>query len=121
MKDIEWWASSYKDICELPDDVRSDIGHALRLAQKGVRADYAERMKGNLSDVVEIKVDDDRGDSTYRATYTTKIGDVVYVLDSFTQKSTKSIATPQKDLDRIEQRLKAAREHYEEQQKRKKQ
>lgn len=58
----------------------------------GEQAAYAERMKGNLRDVIEIKVDDDRG----------------------------GIATPQKDLDRIEQRLKAARKHHEEQQKRNK-
>lgn len=44
--------------------------------------------------------------------YTTTIGDIVYVLDVFKKKAKKGIAPPQKDLDRIEQRLKAARENY---------
>ncbi len=38
-----------------------------------------------------------------------EIDDAVYVLDFFKKKSTKGVATPQVDLDRIETRLKYAR------------
>ena len=41
--------------------------------------------------------------------YTVKIDDDIYVLDFFQKKSKSGIATPQADLDRIEQRLKQAR------------
>jgi phage-related protein len=41
--------------------------------------------------------------------YTVKIDDDIYVLDFFQKKSKSGKATPQADLDRIEQRLKQAR------------
>jgi phage-related protein len=72
------------------------------------------RMKGNLRDVIEIAVDDDSGDRTYRTTCTIKIGQVVYVLHAFQKKATSGISTPKRELDLIEQRLKTARKHYEE-------
>ena len=45
---------------------------------------------------------------TFRAMYTTKIGESVFVLRVFKKKSTQGIATPQKDLDLIERCLKEA-------------
>jgi phage-related protein len=65
-------------------------------------------MKGNLREVTEIVSDYD-GDA-FRAMYTTRIGDEVYVLHTFQKKSKKGIATPQHELDVIESRLKAARQ-----------
>jgi phage-related protein len=46
-----------------------------------------------------------------------KIGDVIYVLDAFQKKSKKGDETPKRDLDRIRDRLKQAREHHAQQQK----
>jgi phage-related protein len=60
--------------------------------------------------VVEV-VEDFDGD-TYRAVYTIKFADVVYVLHSFQKKSKQGIATPKQDMDLIEARLKRAKEHY---------
>jgi len=101
-----------KDLRAMPHDVKDEIGHALRIAQQGGKTDYAHRMKGNLRPVTEIIVDEDS--DTYRAMYTTELPEVIYVLDAFKKKSKKGIATPKADLDRIEQRLKAARLHYKE-------
>jgi phage-related protein len=112
-KELVWIATSYKAVVAMPDEVQDAIGYALDLAQRGQKADYAEQMKGRLRDVIEIRADDDTGKSTYRCAYTVTLGDVVYVLDAFQKKSKKGIATPQMDLDRIEGRLKLAKEHYE--------
>jgi phage-related protein len=71
-------------------------------------------MKGKLRDVIEISVDDDSGDRTYRTTCTAKIGDIIYVLHAFQKKAKSGIATPKRELDMIERRLKTARKHYEE-------
>jgi phage-related protein len=60
--------------------------------------------------VIEIVSDHD-GD-TFRAMYTTRIGDEIYVLHAFQKKSKKGIATPQHELDMIESRLKAARQWH---------
>ena len=43
---------------------------------------------------------------TYRAAYTVKLGDVVYVLHAFQKKSKRGVKTPKRDLDRIKNRLK---------------
>jgi phage-related protein len=96
----------------MPDDVKDEVGHSLRIAQQGGRADNTSPMKGNLRTVSEIRVEEDSG--AYRVIYTTQFEDVIYVLDVFKKKSRKGIATPKSDLNRIEQRLKAARIDYEE-------
>jgi len=52
-------------------------------------------------------VADFRGD-TYRAVYTVRFEEAVYVLHAFQKKSRQGIATRQHDLKLIEQRLKEA-------------
>lgn len=104
----------------MPDEVQDAVGYALDLAQHGDQAGYARRMKGTLRDVIEIRTDDDARTSTFRATYTVELGDSVYVLDAFQKKSKKGIVTPHIDLKRIEGRLRQAREHHEEQQRKEK-
>jgi phage-related protein len=46
--------------------------------------------------------------STYRAVYTVKFTDIVYVLHAFQKKSRKGIATPQPEIELIRERLKLA-------------
>jgi phage-related protein len=53
---------------------------------------------------------------TYRAVYTVKFEDAVYVLHAFQKKSTKGIATPQREIDLIRRRLADAEQHYSERQ-----
>jgi hypothetical protein len=45
-KPIEWVASAKRDLKAMPEEVQDDVGYALDLAQRGLQADYAERMKG---------------------------------------------------------------------------
>ena len=61
--------------------------------------------------VLEI-VEDFDGD-TYRAVYTVKFEEIIYVLHAFQKKSKRGIATPKKDIDLIEARLNRAKKHYE--------
>jgi phage-related protein len=61
--------------------------------------------------VLEI-VDDYDGD-TYRAIYTVRFAQVVYVLHAFQKKSKHGIATPKAEIDMIERRLRRAKEDYE--------
>jgi phage-related protein len=44
--------------------------------------------------------------NAYRAVYTVRYVDAVYVLHAFQKKSKKGIATPQAEIDLIEKRLK---------------
>ena len=60
--------------------------------------------------VVEIVEDYDG--STFRAVYTVRFADVVYVLHAFQKKSKKGIETPKGDIDLIKRRLKLAEQDY---------
>ncbi|HXN11848.1 MAG TPA: type II toxin-antitoxin system RelE/ParE family toxin [Candidatus Acidoferrales bacterium] len=61
-----------------------------------------------MASVIEI-VEDYDGD-TYRALYTVKFAEAIYVLHAFQKKSKSGIATPKHDLDLIEEKLRRARE-----------
>ncbi len=109
-KEIRWIGSAKDDLSEMPVDVKYEVGSTLWAIQIGETPANTKSLKGSLRAVREIVVDDDGG--TYRTMYTTRIGDIVYVLDAFRKKSKRGIATPQRDLDRIEQRLKLAKRDY---------
>lgn len=103
-----WIASAKKDLEALPDDLRSVFGYALYLAQQGDSHSDAKALKSFGGGVLEI-VADHSGD-TYRAVYTVKYADAVYVLHVFQKKSKKGIATPKLDLELIKSRLKLVAE-----------
>ncbi len=94
----------------MPDEVIDVFGFALHLAQMGKKHDQAKPLKGfGGASVLEV-VEDHMGD-TYRAVYTVKIADKVYVLHCFQKKSTKGIETPKHEMDLIRERLRAAQTH----------
>ena len=106
-KPLEWIASSYKDLMALPSDVRRRFGYALSLAQIGDQDDAAKVLKGfGGAGVLEV-VEDDAG-GTYRAVYTVKFAEAMFVLHCFQKKSRRGIATPKEDMDIIRARLKVA-------------
>ena len=87
------------------------MGEALYRAQQGDEHPAAKALKGfGGRGVLEI-VDDHRGD-TYRAVYTVRFANVVYVLHVFQKKSKKGIATPRHEIELIRTRLKRAEDHY---------
>ena len=55
-----------------------------------------------------MEIQSDYATNTYRAVYTTKIGDVIYVLHAFQKKSKRGIETPRREINRIKGRLKTA-------------
>jgi phage-related protein len=97
--------SSRKDLRAFPRTVRNEIGQALFEAQLGDHPRNAKPLKG-LGGVLEIR-DNFEGD-TYRAVYTIRFEGVLYVLHAFQKKSTSGIATPQRHIDLIRQRLRDA-------------
>ncbi len=98
---------------DLSEDVRDIVGYALHIAQTGDKHDDAKVLKGfHGANVIEIIADDSAG--TYRAVYTVKFGDVIFVLHVFQKKSKSGIATPKRDMDLVENRLKQAEKIYKE-------
>ena len=57
-----------------------------------------------------IEIVEDYDGNTYRAVYTVRFAEAIYVLHAFQKKSKSGIATPKHDLDLIEERLKRAKE-----------
>jgi len=89
-----------------PSAVQDEVGYALYLAQRGEKHLSVKPLKGVGSGVLEI-VSDHRGD-TFRAVYTVRLADRIYVLHAFQKKSKHGIATPQVEIDLIRRRLKLA-------------
>ena len=112
VKTIVWIGSSRNDLKSFPVEVKDVVGYALYQAQVGRKAPSAKPLRGfGGAGVLEI-VEDHRTD-TYRAVYTVKFSELVYVLHAFQKKSKRGIATPKSDIDLIKKRLRMAEEDYE--------
>jgi phage-related protein len=89
------------------------LGFALYLAQQGKKHQNAKPLKGfSGAGVLEV-IEDCLGD-TFRAVYTVKIAENIYVLHCFQKKSKRGIETPKQEIDLIRNRLKMAQEHAKE-------
>lgn len=110
-KPIHFIASSLKDLRDMPPDVRGAFGRQLLDAQYGDTPAVAKSLKG-FGDASVVELIEDEGSSTYRAVYTVRFAEAVYVLHVFQKKSTKGIAAPKADVDLVKRRLKAAEGHY---------
>ncbi len=107
MKPLEWVGRSQDDLKEFPVAVRRDIGFALYFAQMGEKHPSAKPLKG-FGGAGVLEVVEDFDGNTYRAVYTVRFVDAVYVLHAFQKKSKKGIATPKQDIELIRKRLQIA-------------
>ena len=109
-KPVDWVGSSKKDFMGFPKEVRAEMGNAFGVAQFGGKHPSAKLLQGMGSGVLEVVEDFDG--NTYRAAYTVKFKELIYVLHAFQKKAKRGIATPKPDIDLIKQRLKAAVEDH---------
>lgn len=118
VKPLIWVGSSLKNLREFPDEVKDEIGFALYEAQCGLKPTAAKPLKSfGGAGVLEI-VSDYQSD-TFRAVYTVRLEERIYVLHAFQKKSKKGVATPKSEHELIKRRLRQAEElHKERQQKR---
>lgn len=110
-KPIYWIGSSLDDLREFPDEVRQEVGYALYVAQIGEKHFSAKPMEGFKGATV-LKIVEDHEGNTYRAVYTVKFEEALYVLHCFQKKSKSGIATPKSDLDLIGERFKMAEQRH---------
>jgi phage-related protein len=110
-KPLHWVGSSKRDFLEFPAAVKDDMGNALGVAQFGGTSPTAKPWKGLGPGVLEI-VESHEGNA-YRAVYTVRFPEVVYVLHAFQKKSPSGIRTTKRDVELVAQRLKLARQDYE--------
>jgi phage-related protein len=106
-KPVVWVGSSRKDLRAFPETVQDHIGYALYVAQQGGKHRDTKTLTGfGGAGVVEV-IKDHRGD-TFRAVYTLRFKDAVYVLHAFQKKSKTGRETPRPDMELIKQRLREA-------------
>ena len=96
------WEGDSRDVLKTwPRDVQRDFGLSLRKLQDGERPTLDARpMQSVGQGVFELKAEDEA--AWYRVIYLSKIGNTIYVLDSFTKKTRK---TEKNDLNRARARL----------------
>lgn len=83
-----WLVDSLDRLAGFPPPVRHSLGFALYLAQIGQKDESAKMLHGFGETVWQVRA---------------------YVLHAFQKKAKSGIATPQRDMDLIRQRLKLAR------------
>ncbi|AIE87472.1 type II toxin-antitoxin system RelE/ParE family toxin [Fimbriimonas ginsengisoli] len=112
-KAVVWVGSSKRDLLKFPNEVVDEVGYALDTVQRGGKPKNAKPLLGfGGANVLEVVEDFDT--DTYRAVYTVRFAEKVYVLHCFQKKSTHGSKTPQHDTQLIKQRLKAAEEIHKE-------
>jgi len=110
-KPLHWVGSSKRDLLGFPEQVVDNIGYALGLVQYGGYPPSAKPWKGlgpGVSEIVEV---DSAG--TFRAVYTVRFSQAIYVLHAFQKKSPSGVRTARQDVGLIAERLKAAKRDYE--------
>jgi phage-related protein len=110
LRPLLWIGSSKRDYRSFPPQVQNGFGFELFLVQTGQHPPSAKILRGLGSGSVEL-INNFDGD-TYRAVYSVRFREAVYVLHAFKKKSTRGIKTPQKDIDLIRRRLRDAEEDY---------
>lgn len=113
MKPVVWVGSSLEDLRELPEEVQRGIGRALQVAQQGDKPASAKPLTGfGGASVLEIR--DNYDGDTFRAVYTVRFAERLYVLHVFQKKSRQGIQTASQDMNLIRVRLRAAEELHQE-------
>lgn len=108
LRPVIWLGDSLRQLKAFPSAVQDEMGYALYLAQRGEKHVSSKPLTGLGTGVLEV-VSDHRGD-TFRAVYTVRVADSVFVLHAFQKKSKSGVATPKPDIELIRQRLKQALE-----------
>jgi phage-related protein len=106
-RQLIWLVDTLDRLARFPPAVRHKLGFALYQAQIGQHHESAKILRGFAETVWQVRADDPAG--TYRAVYVTQLGEAIYVLHAFQKKASSGIATPQRNLELIRQRLQLAR------------
>jgi phage-related protein len=110
-KQVLWVGGAKQELMRFPEVVRHAMGVAIGVAQYGGKHPAAKPWKGEGPGVLEV-VEASQGNA-YRAVYTVRLEDAVYVLYAFQKKSRTGIKTDARDVENVSRRLKLAQADYE--------
>jgi phage-related protein len=103
---LVWLVDAIETLRDFPREVRTELGFGLYLAQIGRKHEGAKPLHGLDAPVWELRAQDRSG--TYRAVYVTHLHEAIYVLHAFQKKAKSGIATPRREIELIQRRLKLA-------------
>jgi phage-related protein len=106
-KQLIWIRSSLADLKNFPEGAQKEIGFALQAAQFGEKHPDTKPLKG-FGGATVLEIVESFADDAYRVVYTVRFAEAVYVLHAFQKKSKKGIATPQREMIVVRERLKYA-------------
>jgi len=110
-KPVVWVSASRRDMQDMPPLIRRVFGVALNEAQEGHKPQNAKPLHGyGGASVVEVVESFDS--DAYRAVYTVRYVEAVYVLHVFQKKSRRGSETPSRDLELIRTRLQQAEDMH---------
>jgi len=101
-----WRGASKTDFEAFAPAAQREMGYALFLAQMGERHPVMTKTLRGFGGGAVIEVKESTEGNAYRAVYTVRYADAVYVLHAFQKKSKRGIATPKAEMDLVEKRLK---------------
>jgi phage-related protein len=99
-KPVYWFGSSKEDLCDLPNEARSEAGFALWKIQQGQAPPDFKPMPIVGQGVQEIRI---RTEDAYRIFYIAKFEEAIYILHVFQKKTQK---TSQQDIQVGQRRYK---------------
>jgi phage-related protein len=109
IKPVFWIGRTKEDLSDFHDDVRNTVGQALFEAQSGGKHSNAKPLRG-FGDASVMEIVGDHAGDTFRAVYTVRWPERVYVLHVFQKKSKSGIRTAKADIELIGRRLRRLRE-----------
>jgi phage-related protein len=109
LKPVIWLGDSLDRLRGFPEEVKDDVGTALMWAQKGDKHPTAKPLRGIVSGASVLEVVEDHHGDTYRAVYTVRFSERIYVLHCFQKKSKQGSETPKPEVRLIERRFEEAK------------
>jgi len=94
----------------MPEEVRDEADAATTLLQNGRSPANAERLKGALKGITEVRIDHDT--NTYRVYYVAEFECCLYIIDAGMKKSPKGREIPRPQVERLKMRRAQAEVHY---------
>jgi phage-related protein len=107
-RSINWIRAARKDFEAFPRRAQDDLLDGLTAVADGGHPSIAKPLLGLGSGVMELALRH-RGDA-FRVVYALQIGADVWVVHAFQKKSKSGIATPRREVELIEERLKRLKE-----------
>lgn len=107
---VLWWGRSKEVVSGFPDEVKQNLGYALRLLQWGEEPPDYRPLPSVGKGLFELRDQDKHG--WYRVIYLSRTNNVIHIVHAFEKKSR---AMPEKEKDVARENLQQVRAYIQEQ------